>query len=439
MRVCTLAAILSVLCLPVAAATTYVVDPDGTGDLPTIQAAIDVAVDGDVIELTDGIFVGPGNRSLHYLGKAITIRSQSGDMSTCFINCENAGRAFLFLNNEGPESVLEGISMINGRAGVYPEHVGGAINCSGGDPLIRNCGFFNCYADEGGAVNLTSGSRATVRGCLFVENSATVGGALTAASGSLPLIEGCTFDHNVATVHFGGGLSMVWSLVTVRNCTFCWNSAPTGGGIYSGYGSLLTMENSIVAFSTMGAGVRCGGEPPTLSCCDVYGNTGGDWIGCIESQAGLNGNICEDPLFCDPGNLDLRVEEDSPCAPFSPPNAECDLLGAWPAGCSPAGVEDAPVAGRACLAAISPNPFALSTRIDYAIPSDAADEPLSLSIYDASGRLVRTLAAEQSLSGRHSVTWDGADQSGLQVARGVYLCRLTVGNTTATQRVIVVH
>jgi hypothetical protein len=424
------------LCLPVADATTYVVDPAGTGDFPTIQAAIDVVVDGDMIELTDGIFTGSGNRDLSYLGKAITIRSQSGDPATCHIDCENAGRAFVFVNDEGPGSVLESISMINGRAAVYPEHVGGAINCSGGDPLIHNCGFYNNYADEGGAVNLTSGCRAMLSRCQFVENSATVGGAVTVASGSLPTIEGCTFACNTATMHFGGGLSLVWSIVTVRDCTFGWNAAPAGGGIYSGYGGSLEMHNSIVAFSTMGAGVECGGVDPTLTCCDIYGNDNGDWVGCVANQYGINGNICADPLFCNPGDLNFRLEEESPCAPFSEPNPECDLLGAWPVGCYPEVVEDHPTVAAALLTGATPNPFALSTRIEYAVLTGAADLPTSLGMYDAGGRLVRTLLTGVSPAGRHVVTWDGTDQSGVRVARGIYLCRLTVGEASSTERVI---
>jgi len=47
---------LATLTLPSANAATYVVTPDGTGDFPTIQAAIDAAVTGDVIQLTDGVF-----------------------------------------------------------------------------------------------------------------------------------------------------------------------------------------------------------------------------------------------------------------------------------------------------------------------------------------------------------------------------------------------
>ncbi|MCK4305958.1 MAG: hypothetical protein KAY24_17095 [Candidatus Eisenbacteria sp.] len=43
------------------AAETYLVNPEGTGDFPTIPAAIDAVVDGDVIDLTDGMFTGAGH------------------------------------------------------------------------------------------------------------------------------------------------------------------------------------------------------------------------------------------------------------------------------------------------------------------------------------------------------------------------------------------
>ena len=45
----------------------------------TIQEAIDGAVDGDAIELTDGTFTGSGNYNIVYHGKEIAVRSQSGD------------------------------------------------------------------------------------------------------------------------------------------------------------------------------------------------------------------------------------------------------------------------------------------------------------------------------------------------------------------------
>ena len=89
-----------------ASGTTYVVRPDGTGDFPTIQAAIDSALDGDTIKLTDGTFRGEGNRNIHYWGKAITICGQSGDPSLCTIDCEGQTRGFKFNCGESSAAVL---------------------------------------------------------------------------------------------------------------------------------------------------------------------------------------------------------------------------------------------------------------------------------------------------------------------------------------------
>ena len=63
--------------------------PYGTGDAPTIQAAIDsAAASGDIIELADGVYAGPGNRDLSAYEKWFVVRSQSGDPSACIIDLE---------------------------------------------------------------------------------------------------------------------------------------------------------------------------------------------------------------------------------------------------------------------------------------------------------------------------------------------------------------
>ncbi len=94
------------------------------------------------------------------------------------------------------------------------------------------------------------------------------------------------------------------------------------------------IENTIVCQSTGSMGVGwTSGAVPVLACCDLYGNEGGDWVGPIAGQYGISGNISEDPLFCDPQASDFTLHADSPCAPFTPPNPECDLIGAWPVGC----------------------------------------------------------------------------------------------------------
>ena len=59
-------------------ARVWHVEPDSTGDAPTIRAAIDSASTGDIVELADGTFTGSGNRQIEFLGKAITVKSASG-------------------------------------------------------------------------------------------------------------------------------------------------------------------------------------------------------------------------------------------------------------------------------------------------------------------------------------------------------------------------
>ncbi|MBU1699031.1 MAG: hypothetical protein KJ970_07655 [Candidatus Eisenbacteria bacterium] len=99
-------------------ATIYVINPEGTGDYPTIQDAIDVAGNGDVIELTDGTFTGDGNRDINFLGLDLTVRSQSGDPHACIINSEGTSedwhRAFFFSNGESSDSRIENLTVTGG-------------------------------------------------------------------------------------------------------------------------------------------------------------------------------------------------------------------------------------------------------------------------------------------------------------------------------------
>ena len=167
------------------------------------------------------------------------------------------------------------------------------------------------------------------------------------------------------------------------------------------------------------------GSTPLLTCCDVYGNAGGDWVGCIASQSGIGGNISLDPLFCDAANGDYGLEGDSPCAPDYNPN--CGLIGAWPTGCGGSGAADRLPADTQLSLDASPNPFTPGTRVTYVIPEDAQDAPVRLNVFDASGRLVRQLLVP-SLSARSgAVDWDGRDSGGEPVAAGIYFAQLSVG------------
>ncbi len=192
-----------------ALAATYVVNPDGTGDFPTIQAAVDAAVNGDVIELGNGIFRGDGNRDVVYLGKAITIRSQGGP-EACIIACEgsaaNPHRAFRFAWPEGPGSVLEGVTVTSGWY-VW----GSAIYCGFySSPTISHCVFIanglGQLPVEGGAL-VSDLASPHVSDCLFLDNAASYGGAVSVCSSIEPTVfTRCTFAGNVANT--GGGMRL---------------------------------------------------------------------------------------------------------------------------------------------------------------------------------------------------------------------------------------
>ena len=68
-----------------------------------------------------------------------------------------------------------------------------------------------------------------------------------------------------------------------------------------------------------------------------------------------------------------------------------------------------------------PNPFNPGTRIRFALP---ADGEASLTVYNAFGQRVRSLADGRHRAGRYVVDWDGTDESGRAVASGVYHYRL---------------
>jgi predicted outer membrane repeat protein len=371
-----------------------VVHPDGTGDFPTIQAAVDACVDGDVVELTDGTFTGDGNRDIDFQGKAITVRSQSGVPQLCIIDCQGSEadprRAFYFHSDEGPDAVVEGITITGGHTSgwEWPYSCGAGILCWDTSPTIRSCVFTgnstghygsggglwcngsqslitectfdgnhaaghggalqSSYSDihvhscifigntcewDGGAVWIMEASL-LLEDCLFQANAGTEGGAIKCYFRSSTSLETVTLFQNVATESGGAICIGEYCDASLRECTLAANSSDASGGSLScAEGGIALVSNTIICGSPQGASVDCGVGSLTLTCCDIHGNQGGDWVDCIEDQLGSEGNIRLDPLFCDPENGDLTLEECSPCAPFSPPNPECDLIGAWPVGC----------------------------------------------------------------------------------------------------------
>lgn len=108
-----------------------------------------------------------------------------------------------------------------------------------------------------------------------------------------------------------------------------------------------------------------------------------------------------------------------------------DNITVTPSGAS--GVDELPQA--VMLDQNYPNPFNPMTTISFSLPQDSRAR---LQIFDARGRLVRTLMDERLTAGRHSVVWNGKDDRESPAAAGVYFYRLTAGQTVLQDKMTLI-
>ncbi len=97
---------------------------------------------------------------------------------------------------------------------------------------------------------------------------------------------------------------------------------------------------------------------------------------------------------------------------------------------------------RSFLSVNYPNPFNASTRIAYRVGSPGSGGELAhvrLAVHNILGQLVRELVDEPQGAGSYSVWWDGRDERGMDVASGVYLCRLQVGDIRQTSKMLLIR
>ncbi len=81
-----------------------------------------------------------------------------------------------------------------------------------------------------------------------------------------------------------------------------------------------------------------------------------------------------------------------------------------------------------------PNPFNPRAQIRFVLSEPA---PVDLVVYDAAGRVVRTIASGETLAaGEHERAWNGRDDAGRVVGGGVYHARLRAGGDAETVRLV---
>ena len=243
-------------------------DSNGLGSpdapLKTIQKAIDtIASPGHVVP-TPATYTGTGNVDLDFKGKAITVRAiEPRDfytVTTTVIDCQassaNKHRAFYFHTGEDANSVVKGLTIINGY-----QTSGGAIWCS-----------------------------------------------------SSPTIKNCTFTNNTAS-SFGGGIYCYDSDAIISNCTFSKNIALSkGGALYCDYYSGVTLGNSILwnNIAPSGHEIALAGSSTPSSLNVLYNDIDGNRTE-IYTEANCQsvwgpGNLDTDPCFVNPDSNNYHLQ-----------------------------------------------------------------------------------------------------------------------------------
>lgn len=332
MRATTLAFVLAAGALaPAAGAAVYTVDDDHPADFPSIQSAINAASNGDEIVVRPGRY----KETLSFLGKALTVRSESGPAVT-EIYLEGEARVVLLDGS----STLRGFTISGGRS-----RVGAGISVTGStQPVIEgNVITGNVAARDGSAfpafgagIAVGSGARPTITRNVIRGNEAqgdaqgllAYGGAIDVADDASAVVTNNTIDGN-RTTDSGGGISLgVTGAATpldITNNTIVGNEAGSGapnsfsygGGILVADGAQGSIRNNLIVQDVArfdGGGIQffaTGLQGITYTRNDFDGNAP-DQCGGLPSSKCDGGQLFLAAFFQDQAAKLYRLRSDGP-------------------------------------------------------------------------------------------------------------------------------
>jgi hypothetical protein len=223
----------------------------------------------------------------------------------------------------------------------------------------------------------------------------------------LPLLSVLVLLPGISPVAYGAKPAPALKIVSVVSPT---RAVASDGTVYD-----FTVQNQ-----------TCG---PSLTSAVVFGRFfPGPPVSPISSawQTGIG-------LFVSLENGDLWVLNESCCTPCYKTGTYMGnvftVAGAATAAETLGATEDSP-AGH-----VSPNPTAGTSRIEYSTNKAGS---VQVRIFDASGRLVRTMKSDHGTAGTYSFNWDGVTDRGERVGGGVYFAKVTLPDGTETSRRVVV-
>ena len=278
-------------------ATLYVVNGNPNAAAPyadwataaaDIQTAINAAVGGDTILVTNGTYALTAQLNI---GKAVTLRSANGAAGTVL----DGGGTVRCVYLHDAAAVMDGFTIQNGA---MPDAYGGGVYLTVG--TLVNCTVRQNAARYGAGVCLYGAG--LVNSCVLRDNNVVAwtnvnhggGGAYINNGGTMRncLVTGNTSDSQ------GGGID-IWTAGTVQNCTVVGNTAPNGAGLRARLAS--TVLNTIIYNNLTGAEWQLSGTGQAFTNCAT------------PIIAGLPGagNIANDPQFLVAG--DYHLQSGSPC------------------------------------------------------------------------------------------------------------------------------
>ena len=292
-------------------------------DCATIQEAIDDAPDGAIISVERGTF----DENLDFLGKAIEVRGAG--LGVTVIDGGGFGSVVTFESGEGPDAILSGVSIVNGRAdegggvrvseasptlegvmltqNVAVDHGGGLFVGENASVTLVNSVVSQNFAERGGGVYVRTSGGVDVTQTYLIDNEATYGGGMYSDSGSTALVENAVLAANVA--HGGGAVYTSGSSLTLSNATVVGNQALLyGGGIYlTGFSSPIVhnviVSNNVAIVS--GGGFHASGlTSPQQTYTNVWGNSPENFFA-ISDPTGLDGNLSTDPGLAQVSAVDV--------------------------------------------------------------------------------------------------------------------------------------
>jgi hypothetical protein len=323
----------------------------------SIQAAIEQAVDGDVVTVHAGVY----NEAIDFLGKGITVRSSQPDMPHLVVlDGTGLNASVVSICELGMKAAsVEGLTIRGGSGTPAPNGTkGGAIYISGSGPHILDCVIEeNEVSGVGGGVAVQSGWPIVER-TVFRNNAADFGGGGLRSSSSSLLFISCQFEDNRAeSGSWGGGLHALNGGVVLINTRFTSNHGSYGGGLASVGAKVTAVNCNFVGNSVSSAGgavliTESITSPPSFANCVFWANEAGNgpknlfvlnnpdtivefsalddiWAG---DGIATNMLIEDDPGFVDPLNGDFSLRSDSVLKDAGendafPPSIETDALG----------------------------------------------------------------------------------------------------------------